>query len=116
MLNYSCKKVLNCLIKIQNQNIEFNGRETLALYLPKWIMKNIDYIMEYLSDNEYLSYLPADNDYYSFDLTYKGLAHKSFYFEEVKEFIFKSITVPIIVSIITSILTTYILQWLQGLR
>ena len=113
MLNYSCKKVLNCLIKIQKQNIEFNGRKTLNQYLPKWIIKNIDYIMFYLSDNKYITYDIADDDYYDFELTYKGLAYKSFLFEEFKAFLFKSVFIPILVSVVTTLITYTITMLFQ---
>lgn len=108
MLNQKCKKVLNCLIKINNNNIEISGTETFKEYLPDNVIQDLELILEYLSDNDYLTYETADEDIYSVDLTYKGLAYKSFNFEEFKSFVSKSIIVPIIISIITTLITMWL--------
>lgn len=112
MLNYSCRKVLNALIKIQKHNVIFKGRETLSKYVPKWIMKNIDSVMSYLYENEYITYMYAADDYYRFKLTYKGLAYKSFSYEEFKTFLLKSIIVPIFVAFITTLITLLLTELL----
>lgn len=111
MLNHSCKKVLNCLIKLNTNNIEINGTKTFNEYLPNYILQDLDLILEYLYSNGYLTYQYFDDDIYSVTLTYKGLAYKSFNLEEFKLFISKSIIVPIIISIATTLLT----MWLQRL-
>lgn len=111
MLNNQCKQVLNLLIRIKKNNLEFNGSKTFKKHLPTKTFNNISYIMKYLKDEGYLDYFVADNDFYTVNLTYKGLAYKSFNFESLKSFIKKSIIVPIIVSAITTLIT----MWLQHL-
>lgn len=105
MLNSQCKEVLNCLIKLTKNNIEFNGIETFEKYLSSKTLQNIWELISYLAKNDYLIVHYADNDFYSINLTYKGLAYKSFNVELFKSFLFKSIIVPIIISITTTLLT-----------
>ena len=105
MLNSQCKQVLNCLIKLSKNNIEFNGLETFEKYLSHKTFQNIWETVSYLSKNEYITVRYADDDFYSINLTYKGLAYKSFNVEIFKSFLLKSIIVPIFISIVTTILT-----------
>ena len=111
MLNYSCKKVLNCLIFFKNNNIDIKGTTSFEPYLSKTIINKLDLILKYLSKNGYLDYRYADDDIYDINLTYKGLDYKSFNLLEFKTFLFKSIFVPIIISALTTLLT----MWLQHL-
>lgn len=106
MLNSQCKQVLNCLIKLNKNNIQFKGLETFEKYLSHKTFQNIWEIVSYLSKNEYIVVRYADDDFYSINLTYKGLAYKSFNIEILKSFLCKSIVVPIIISIITTIITS----------
>jgi len=112
MLNYSCKKVLNCLILFKKNNIDIKGTISFEPYLSKTIINKLDLILEYLSNNGYLDYRYADDDIYDINLTYKGLDYKSFNLIEFKTFLFKSVFIPIIISILTTLLTT----WLQHLK
>lgn len=118
MLNYECRKLLKIINKLNSQNDKISRWNIIKSYPAKKQAKialKLFEILEYLKTNDYLTYLCADDDIYDISLTYKGLAYSSFRFEEWKDFLFKSVTVPILVSLITAILTTYILQWLQEL-
>lgn len=116
MLNYECRKILKIINKLNRNNNQITFFSIVNSFPSKkqgkWALK-LKSILVYLHKTEYLNYLYADNTFYNISLTYKGLAYSSFRFEECKEFIFKSVTIPILVSLITSILTTYTLQWLQ---
>ena len=111
MLNHECKKVLNCLIYFENNNINIENNSTFKGYLSNRTISKLESILDYLEDNDYLTYRTADDEIYDVELTYKGLEYKSFKLVEFKAFLFKSILVPIIVSALTTIIT----MWLQRL-
>ena len=118
MLNYDCKKVLKKINKLKASNTSITFLNIVNSFprksQGKWALK-LEEILLYLKNKEYIKCLFADNKIYNISLTYKGSAYDSFRFEEWKDFLFKSVTVPILVSLITTILTTYTLQWLQEL-
>lgn len=108
MLNYEYRKMLKTINELNSQNIEISRLNIIKSYPAKKqarIALRVFEILSHLEENKYLTYLGADDDIYDISLTYKGLAFESFDFEEFKEFLFRSILVPILVALITSIFT-----------
>lgn len=108
LLTSDCKKILSKINKLNSSNTPINFQNIINSFSPKvqgkWALK-LAKILRYLKENEYIKYSSADNTFYNISLTYRGLAYKSFEAEEIKEFLFKSIIVPILVALITSIFT-----------
>lgn len=120
----NCKIVLKGLIQLsEGQDVELDllgsDKETLIVRAddyPKY-SRTYDYsehkheissILDQLEKTGYLKYTYAPN---SFVLTQKGLHPYAFRWEEFKEFLFKSIAVPIVVAFFTTLITL----WLQSL-
>lgn len=57
-------------------------------------------------------YLEYDFNEYHFSLTHKGFHPYLYTWEDVRNFIFKSIIIPIAVSVATTVVTLCITQWL----
>lgn len=109
MLNYECRKILKTLNKLNPHSVISVNFYDIVNSFPKkkqerWALR-LDTVLPYLKNNGYITYISYNNNFAQIKQTYKGLAYKSFSAEELKNFIFKSILVPILVSLITSIFT-----------
>lgn len=109
MLNYECRKILKILNELNPHSVtsvSFYGivNSFRKKKQGRWALR-LDTLLPYLKTNGYITYISYNNTFAEIKLTYKGLAYKSFSAEELKDFIFKSILVPILVSLITGIFT-----------
>lgn len=113
-----CKTVLNELVKLSNNTdalMCYSLRKphiTLYYNFDKFYdystySHEIEGIIQQLANDGYLAFLDRGN---GFKLTHKGLHRKAFEWIEIKQFLLKSVIVPIVVAAITALVTL----WLQG--
>ena len=109
LLNYECRKILNKIRRLTASNTKHIDFLDIVHSFPiskqgKWALKLED-LLFYLHENEYIHYLLADDTFYHISLTYKGLAYLSFDYERIKEIIFNSFLLPMLVAFVTSIIS-----------
>ena len=79
--------------------------EKLSALVPQLSPFHFYQCCKELSDKEYVedftTYISGD---FSFSLTYKGRHYKEISLLELKEFIFKSVIVPVVVSLLTTVI------------
>ncbi|AUN19076.1 hypothetical protein CGQ39_12535 [Clostridium botulinum] len=112
MLDKKSKQVLNALNKAKNDIDHVNGSRFLIKHLPKeFTNSEIDKILFYLQENNYIECCKAGGTILDIYVRYEAQNYKEFEWLQTKEFIYKSVLVPILVSISTSgiiyLLTTY---------
>ncbi len=114
-MDKSSKVLLNHLI--QQGGCEkmffFNELDVLSsqLNLPT---EDVRANIRYLHDNGYIDYQKTKTGHtLTFSLSHKGLKYKDFKIEAIKDFLLKSVVVPIFVSIITALVTTGITLMLK---
>ena len=109
MLTKDCKILLDYLIN-NGESPHLFGWSTISKHLPKSFDSNkLICVLEHLQKEGYLSYEKNVVN----EVTYIELFHKAFTYKEIslikmKEFLMKSILVPIIVSIITTLIGLFI--------
>lgn len=115
----NCKIVLKGLRKIangQSTDLAFLGETTCICRLDDYSIKydyakyenEISSIVSQLGKDGYLEFTVNE---YHFVLTQKGLHPYAFQWESIKEFLLKSVAIPVIVALITTLITL----WLQSL-
>lgn len=108
-INKTSKKILDLLISSEPtiQGKAYDYYEILA----KSGLKEIEYVedLKYLSEINAIAFENGRINY--FRLTALGRNYREFDWKDIKEFILKSILVPIIVSILTTS-AIYALEWL----
>jgi hypothetical protein len=65
-------------------------------------------LLDYLEERGYLHWDEADLTVYDITLTHAGEQYRAFEWLKTKDFLFRSILVPIAVSLVTSVLTLWI--------
>lgn len=111
ILTSRAKKALKILIKYRDTNN--------CVYLPNLPMQlnihSYNHEIEHLISLKYAILLSASDYIDDVKLTYDGLNYFSVKQEKLKEFIFKSIFVPIIISFFTSAITTFVALFINGM-
>ncbi|MBN3403562.1 hypothetical protein EXN54_19505 [Clostridium botulinum] len=112
MLDRKSKQVLKALNKAKNDIGYVSGSKFLMLHLSKkFTHSEVDKILWYLESKGYIECDNGDDTIFNIFLSYEAQNYKEFEWLETKEFIYKSVIVPILVSISTSgiiyLLTTY---------
>lgn len=112
MLDKKSKQVLKALNKAKNDIDYVNGSDLLMQYLSeKFTRSQIDKVLWYLQSKDYIDCNDGGDGISNIFLKYKAQNYKEFEWLQTKEFIYKSVIVPILVSISTStiiyLLTTY---------
>lgn len=105
MLNKKSKIVLKTLHKI---NFKYENIDAFCVLLPKMSKDDIEQTLWYLEETGYISCSPTEDTIWWLEPTYRGEQYKEFKIVELKEFIFKSILVPIFVSVVVSCITVLI--------
>ena len=92
------------LLKLLARSPETPPTEELmkALHCSK---RSLMLLLDDLEARGYLVWQPADDEIYSIELTYTGEQYHAFEWLKTKEFLFRSVLVPIVVSMATSFLT-----------
>ena len=109
MLTKDCKTLLDCLIN-NSESPHLFGWSTISKHLPESFDSNkLICVLDHLQKESYLSYEKNMAN----EVTYIELFHKAFTYKEIsliqmKEFLMKSILVPIIVSIFTTLIGLFI--------
>ena len=109
MLTKDCKILLDCLITACESNYLL-GWPTISKHLPSsFNSSKLICVLDHLQKEGYLSYEKNIVN----EVTYIELFHKAFTYKEIsliqmKEFLMKSILVPIIVSIFTTLIGLFI--------
>ena len=108
MLTKDCKILLDCLIN--SESTYLLGWSTISSCLPKSFDSNkLICVLDYLKKEGYLSYEKnLDNEVTYIKLFHKAFAYKELSFIKMKDFLMKSILVPIIVSIFTTLIGLFI--------
>lgn len=107
LLDRKSKKMLKAIKKLNKQGIDSPHNDDLQKILP-YDSETLVEIAEFLQDYEYVSYFNADCVVYEISLTYKGKNYNEFNRIAFKEFLFKSIFVPIGVSFLTTVLISFL--------
>ncbi|MHB8035805.1 hypothetical protein CF069_18160 [Clostridium botulinum] len=112
MLDKKSKQVLKSLNKAKNNVDHVNGSHLLMEHLPKTFTNaEVDRVLLYLQRNNYIECLEGECTVLDIYVKYEAQNYKEFERIQTKEFIYKSVIVPILVSISTSgiiyLLTTY---------
>lgn len=108
MLTKDCKRLLDYLINAESPALF--GWSNISKHLPEsFDSDKLICVLDYLQKEDYLSYEKNIIN----EVTYIKLFHKAFTYKELsliqlKEFLMKSILVPIIVSIITTLIGLFI--------
>ena len=97
------------LLKILARSPETPPTEDLMKAL-RCSKRSLMLLLDDLETRGYLVWQPADDDIYSIQLTHTGEQYHSFEWVKTKEFLLRSVLVPIVVSLATSLLTL----WLTG--
>lgn len=105
MLNKSAKIVLKKLI---STNFNYTDIEEFADSIPKLDRDDVESSLCYLDEQGYIDCLYADSTVYAVSPTYEGQHFQQFVVARIKEFLLKSVTVPIAVSVATSIIVNII--------
>lgn len=111
MLTRHTRKFLNF---IEKSTVNFENKVVLFSYIHENFPDNessINATLRYLVQKGYLRVSYFGKEPKGVVLTELSLRRREFVFESVKEFLFKSILVPISVSVVTSLVTL----WLSGL-
>jgi hypothetical protein len=107
-LDKKSKKVLSLINIYRNKYGIIENSEELLLYLPKKYTLNIvDDVLGHLYREEYIVCAFGADSVSDISLTYKGENYREFQWIDLKEFLLKSILVPIAVSAVVSLITIY---------
>ena len=101
MLTKTAKVILNHLIKM---DFEFSSTDNMANELRLDKQKVIDNLL-HLQDEGYINCIDSDDDVLYIYPLHKGRYYHEVVVAEIKDFLYRSIFTPIIVSILTTILT-----------
>ena len=112
MLDKKSKQVLKALNKAKDNKDYVSSSKDLLDYLPKNFSNyQADKTLWYLESKGYIDCYNSDNSINCIYVKYEAQNYREFNFIKTKEFLFKSIAVPIVVTILTScaihLLTTY---------
>lgn len=97
------------LLKLLARSPETPSTEDLMKAL-RCSKRSLMLLLDDLETRGYLVWQPADDDIYSIQLTHTGEQYHAFEWVKTKEFLLRSVLVPIAVSMATSLLTL----WLTG--
>lgn len=95
------------LLKLLARSPETPSTEELMKAL-RCSKRSLMLLLDDLEARGYLVWQPADDDIYSIELTHAGEQYHAFEWLKTKEFLFRSVLVPIVVSMATSFLTLWI--------
>jgi len=109
-LDRKSKKVLKAVIKARNKINFVNGSELLVPLLPKMPINLINESLWHLHDIKLLVCEGGIDEIYNISIPYESVNRREFIWIKFKQFIFKSILTPILVSITT----TLIALWVKG--
>lgn len=112
MLDKKSKQVLKALNKAKNDTDYVDGSKALLPYLPKnFNNSEVDKTLWYLESKGFIDCYNSEGSIDCINVKYEAQNYIEFNHIKTKEFIYKSILVPIFVSIFTScivyLLTTY---------
>ena len=105
MLNANSRIILKKLISTK---FKYTNIDSFAKTAPRFSKDEIEETLVYLEEEGYIECVYADNTVYKLSPTYKGGHYQQFVIAQIKEFLLKSVVVPIGVSIITSIIVNII--------
>ncbi len=105
MLNKSAKIVLKKLI---STNFKYTNIEEFSKSIPKMSTDDVESSLCYLDEHGYIDCTYADSTVYTVSPTYEGQHFQQFVIAQIKEFLLKSVAVPIGVSVVTSIIVNII--------
>lgn len=108
MLTKECKIVLNSLIASESSHL-FEGSNILKHLQSSFDSNKLLRVLDHLQKEDYLSYEKnVLNEIVYIELFHKAFAYKEISLIQFKEFITKSILVPIVVSILTTLIGLFI--------
>ena len=101
MLDKKSKYVLNLINKLEYiENVESLSKQT-----QKYTYDEILESLFYLRKNKFIGAFPAENSLFDIEPTYEGKHYNEFSRIKFKDFLFKSVLIPIFLSIATTLIT-----------
>ncbi len=112
-----CRYILNCCKKLNDPDFCYNSETGYiknvhkldgGIQIKKYTNETVS-AFDYLCENGYLK-----ETQFGYTLTQKGLHPNRMIWEEIRNFLIKSVIIPIIVSSITTLVTMWIKSQLQS--
>lgn len=111
MLYKNSKKVLNAIVYLCNDANTTSSLDIVVYFNNKTNDLDLYSTLDYLCDNNYITIGTKDGCLYDdIATTHLGRHYKEIRLEMLKEFLFKSVCVPIAVSLITSLLYNLLIK------